>query len=145
MAEGEPQGSTIKLTYSYTNEYGQVFGSHETHDLNELAEPSSPSATKCDGSVETPYGEFMFDCKIAEARKVIESIREFIKLKDKLKNLENDLNTSGRKLEAARDRFQSGGDADHETSMQVMNLKDQKIKLQAHLKIYEERLAAFKI
>ena len=135
----------INLSYQYKDTYGRLFGTFESEKLYPLSDPSSNEATYFDGSVETPYGNFMLECKIPEAKKALALIADFIAAKEQLADLEKKLNQARSRLHAAQERYRRGGEADYEAYRLVDDLQRQKLQLEAKSKFHEELLKKYKI
>jgi hypothetical protein len=141
----ERGNSEIKLSYQYKDKYDRLFGSFESEKLYPLSDPSSNEATYFDGSVETPYGNFMLECEITEAKEALALIADFIEVKEKLANLEKQLDEARIRLDIAVESFRQGGEPNYEASRLVNDLQRQQFQLEAKSKVQEEGLKKYKI
>ena len=137
--------SGINLSYQYKDTYGRLFGTFESEKLYPLSDPSSNEATYFDGSVATPYGNFMLECKIPEAKEALALMADFIRAKEQLADLEIQLKQARSKLHLAQERYRGGGEPDYEASGLVDDLQRQKLQLEAKLKVHEDLLKKYKI
>lgn len=68
---------TIKMDYQLKDIYGRIFSTVESSEL--VLVDAAPEARYFDGSIETPYGNFMLECEVVEAKKALQAIQEFVK------------------------------------------------------------------
>ena len=141
----EREKSEVKLEFQYKDMFGRLFGTFELEKLYPLPDPSSNEATYFDGSVETPYGNFMLECKIPEAKETLALISDFIGTKEEAADLEERFKQAESRLDAAQERYRSRGDEpDYEASRLVEDLRRQKLQLEAKSKVHEEWLKKYK-
>ena len=141
----ERDGQKVKLSYKYLDNVGRLYGNFESEELYPLSEPTSNEATYLDGSVETPYGNFMFECKIAEAKKALGFIADFIKEKGEIIGLEKQIVQAKNRLFAAQEKYRQGAEPDYEASSLVDDLQRRKLQLETNSKIHEEWLEKYKV
>lgn len=136
----------IKLAYQYKDTYGRLYGSFESEELSPLPDPSSNEVTYFDGSVETPYGSFMLECKISEAKEALALIDDFIKAKEEMADLKRQLSEAENRLSFAQERYRNrGAEPDYEADHLVRDLQRRKFRLETKLKVHEEGLKKYKI
>lgn len=131
----------VKLSYQYKDAYGRVFGTFESEDLDLLSDPDSIETTYFDGSIETPYGDFVLECEIPEAKKILAAIADLIKTKEELADVATQLTQARNLLDAMQARYRDRGDEpDYEAYRLVQDLERKKLQLDVKVKAYEDRL-----
>lgn len=145
VAETEQVKPVIKMVYKLTDLYGQVFANVENSDLALADGPAE--ARYFDGSIETPYGDFMLECEVAEAKRAIQFIREFVTAKSQLDDIERKLAKAKEQFQIAGDQMRSRGNDEGylNASRLVQDLKEQKMKVEARLNAARELVKKYKI
>lgn len=78
-----------QIEYTYKDTVGQVLGKNTQRDW--LLSESLDMSYCFDGLVETEYGQFMMECTVATARRVIAKIKKYVETKKELEKLEASL------------------------------------------------------
>lgn len=141
----EQNTPTMKLSFQYKDAYGRLLGTFTAEQVDSLPDAPSKETTYFDGSVETPYGTYMLECKVAEAEKILTDIAEYLNLKEALKATEEQLDQSRKNLYAAQEKFRKGEGPDYTASRLVNDVQDRQSQLERRVKAHEERLKKYKV
>ena len=142
----KPEEISAVLNYEYTDLIGRVFSTVKSEGFDLAEVPSG--AGIFDGSVETPYGSFMMEVKISEARVLIGKIKELYESYIKLSEIERNLKGARSAESAGLYSWQAGRIKDgeyvrlKESSEQYdweRNLKEREVKE------LEKMLAPYKV
>ena len=103
-SESKEKSLGIKVEYQYTDAYGRVFGSGRI-DVERLP-PCPEGASRFDGYVETPFGQFAFQGRVSEFQTMLDDIKNYCQKKSESEQVLNDLKDAENDHQVSVSRYQ---------------------------------------
>ena len=142
----EASASGIELSGEYKDLYGQIVERIKSTRLDCLPDTDIHKGLYFDGSVRTPHGDFIFDCLVSEAKKILRSISDLIATKERLITLEEELKQESWKLNKSYETYRNTGtDPDSIAYNLVEKLFYEKTQLKGILRVNEDYLKNYKV
>jgi hypothetical protein len=137
----------VKVSGNYTDMWGRVFGSLDSKELKPLPDSPSSEAKYFSGSIETPYGDFIIECEINEAKRAFELIADFVNIKRSLEDVRKRLEQAEARFNQAAEIFRRTGKEDKNINSLIDDLKALKYQLEEKLRIggYDEKLKKYRL